>query len=201
MNNSNLAIKYIILSIIIFGIIDNLKGDNKILVLYLGLSYFFFINKDYILKNFIHNNISNNSEIFINNEYLNLFFDEIIEFKEFNKSSYNLALKNTQKLISIYNEFFENYNNQLIENAENLKNIILNNLSEILINIPTNKPKSFENYLSLKINKFKKISNNLLRNMEKFNNNQWINNTNNSNSPYYLDNQKPYNYFNKHQLF
>ena len=197
MDNSNLAIKYILLSIIIFGIIDNLKNDNKLLFLFLISSYFFYTNRDFILKNYIHKN----TDIFINNEYLNNFFEGIVDFKKFNEPSYISALKNTQKFITIYNEFFENDNIQLLENSENFINIVLNNLSEILINIPTDKPKSFENYLSYKINKFKKKTQYLLRRMENFNNNKWSNNSNNSNSPYNITEEKPYNYFNKHQLF
>lgn len=201
MDNSNLVIKIILLSIILYGFIDNLEYDNKILVIVFISIYIIYNNQDLFLSKI---SLTNNKDI--NNIFskeLQTILIKLEDYKNYNLDSFQKLLRNTISFNNIYNDILNGHplSNQLLENAESLQKQNLNYISDIIFNIPSKEHTHVNITMNRLLNRYKNYTDKCLKKIEKINNDNWDSNTNINTSPYYRDNPKGYNIYNKNTLF
>ena len=195
MDNTNLAIKYILLSIILIGMVTNLDNKNRLIILYIICAYLFYINRDKLLTTNI-TTITNHKINEINFKNIQTIFQNILHLKEYNPTSFDECINNMIEFINIYNTIKLNASNtyQLLINAENLRDSTLTNLISINNNIPTKNNIKIENEFKQNCNKLKIITDKYLEELEDINNQKWLTNTNIYTSPYSIKDPKGYNY-------
>jgi hypothetical protein len=201
MDNSNLIIKIILLSIILYGIIDNLEYDNKILLIVFIFIYLIYNNQDLFLSKI---SLTENKDINnIVSKELQIILIELDNYKNYNVDSFNKLLRNTLSFNKIYNDILNGHplSNQLVQNAELLQRKNLNHISEIILNIPSKEFTHINHSLNKIFNRYNTYTKKCLKKIAKINNDNWNSNTNINTSPCYLDNPKAFNNYNKNTLF
>lgn len=187
--DNNILIKYILISLILYGIFSSLENSNKMIILVFILLFFIYYNQGLLLRQI------NFDKVEINDYEFNPIFIKLKEYKDYNKNSYNLIIKNTEEFLNIYKLFSKNeYTSEHITSADDLKNNILYTLDSILINIPTKEHIDLEHkFVNIK-NNFKFLLNKYMKKIVKINNSNWKKNTNNMKKPFFINHPKPFNY-------
>ena len=188
--DNNILIKYILVSIILYGILSSIDTQNRNIIFIFMLINFIFYNKEFVLRK-----INLNQDIEINNYDFNPIFLKLKDYKNFNINSYNLIVKNLEKFLKIYDSVNDNkYISEDIVNAYDLKNNIISTLEQLLINIPTKENIDIEhNFYDIK-NDLKLLLSKYVKKIVKINNKNWKKNTNNIQKPIFINHPKPFNY-------
>jgi len=181
----NIIIYLIALSSLLYSI----NCEIYSLIILIFIAYILYFHNKTIIKN----------KDYVNDNKLQKVFNQLKEYKFFNKKKYYNSIKKINKFLTLINQ--NNLDSDIVY-AEILRDTCLNDLSSIIFNVSGNNINVIEN-INKNINSIKKITDEYLQNIKEQVNHDTFNDPSNNKNIFSINSPEAFdkNYFKKYELY